>query len=197
MFIKNVNYAAGCRNCRVANKYQITLMSEEQITNPSRLDLVEEIDQNIMVCTNCGKRGNMLILFFKVDNIIYDMQTSPKNGKIQLHGKKSNLKIHSCELVADIDNLSPYDYLNSLYIFQTELSIRREKYLLSENPNPKYLQSFDDGNFIFTAKLNDGPPYIISYGYFATGFSYEEINEVIYTKRKEIQYKLTEANMLY
>lgn len=136
MNYQNIQYAAGCKNCRRQNVFIITFMSEEDNEPLSRTDLLEEIDLSKIVCADCGRRGFMKILFFKINDLIYDMENPPKDGFITLEAKKSNGKIMGGILRPSLDGFGSYDCLNSLNIIEERLASFHNNWLLNENRNP-------------------------------------------------------------
>lgn len=119
MYSKVINYTGLCKSCRSINNFGTVLMSEDEIVNLSRIDLLENINENKLGCPDCGRTGNMIILLFKFNNSIYDMRTKPLNGRILLQAEKVNSQLDTCQLSADNNNFSLYDYYNALKIFAT------------------------------------------------------------------------------
>jgi hypothetical protein len=163
----------------------------------SREDLDENVDENEVSCPDCERSGAIRIVFFKINDLIIDMQRNPLKGRINLNGKKINSQLDSCDLGADNREFSLYDFLNALTIFDSELSKLRAKNLANEQGELQTLKSETEGSFIFSAKLNDESPYIIPFGVSTYGFSYEEIDRILMDLRKETKARLEQSNMPY
>ena len=197
MNYRTINYAAGCKNCRRANMFATVLMSDVEIESLSRTELQEEIDQSTITCPECGEEGYMNILFFKINDIIYDMEYPPVNGRITLEAEKRNGQIVTCKLVPNANGFGSYDCLNTLNTIQKALAFFHNNWLTNENRNPDSYQSRPDGVFSFPVKFIEEPPYISIKGYSSRGFSLEEMNSLILKLRREITDDLTRNNMLY
>ena len=192
-----LEYAVGCRNCKLADRYVTSLLFREEIPELSRGFLMEEMNQTEMRCPQCRQIGYMQILFFKVNGIIYDMEYPPKNGFITLEVKKSNNEIISGELFPSVNGFGSYDCLNSLTVIHERLRFFHNNWLSNENRDPTKFQSFKDGDFRFPVRFLDEPPYISTKGYVSKGFSFEEMNSIISKLRRTIMNSLKENNMLY
>jgi hypothetical protein len=192
-----ISYAAGCENCRQANMFISVLISNNEIESLSRTELQEKIDQSTITCPECGEEGYMNILFFKINDIIYDMEYPPVNGRITLEAEKRNGQIVTCKLVPNTNGFGSYDCLNTLNTIQKNLALFHNNWLTNEKRNPDSFQSRTDGVFWFPVKFIDEPPYISIKGYSSQGFSFEEMNSLILKLRREITDVLTRNNMLY
>jgi hypothetical protein len=179
------------------NNFSSVIWSEDEIDNLSREELSENVDENEVNCPDCGRSGTVGTVFFKLNDLIIDMQRSTQKGRITLNGSKANSILNSCDLGADNGEFSFYDYLNALTIFDTELTKLREKNQSNEQGGLQTLKSEPDGGFIFSAKLNDESPYIIPFGVSTYGFSYEEIDRILMDLRKETKARLEQSNMPY
>lgn len=197
MYSRVINYSGVCRSCRHLNNFTSVIWSEDEIENPSRDDLSENIDENDVTCPDCGRSGVIRIIFFKFSNLIFDMQDEPQEGRINLNGQKANSQIENCDLGADNSSFSLYDYYNALIIFEKELEKLRKLNQSNEQGDLKTLKSLPEGSFIFSAKLNEENPYIIPFGVSTYGFSYEEIDKILSDLSKEIRARLEQSNMPY
>lgn len=194
---KVIIYAAGCKYCRTSDQYLNSIISREEMPVLSRSFLMEEIDPHEMCCLNCGEKGGISILFFKIDDLYYDMQFPPRNGFISLEAEKSNGQIKNGRLIPTVNGFGSYDCLNTLNIIQKRLEYFHSNWLSNQNINPNNFQSLPDGVFSFGTKLMDQPPYITTQGYFSRGFSFEDMKKLIGKLRIEITDDLNGNYMLY
>jgi hypothetical protein len=173
-------------------------MSEDNDDEPlSRSDLLEEAEPHRIVCPSCHERGHMRILFFKLNDMYYDMEYPPKKGFVTLEVKKRNNEIISGELFPSVNGFGSYDCLNALTVIRERLAFFHNNWMSNKNPDPARFKSLSDGDFSFPVQLLDEPPYISTKGYSSKGFSFEEMNNFIRNLKQTITDNLTENSMLY
>jgi hypothetical protein len=197
MYNRVINYTGLCRNCRHINNFSSILRSEYEIDNLSREEFVENFDENIQPCPDCGRDGMMHFLFFRLNELIIDLRNEPQTGRIILQGQKLKSQLRSCDLGADDSNFGLYDYYNALTIFDKELAKLRAKNQDNEQGSLETLKSESDGSFTFSAKFSDEPPYIIPFGVSTYGFSYEEIKKILMDLRRDIKSQLQQSRIPY
>lgn len=197
MYSRVIQHTGICRSCRHLNNFSSVIWSEDEIDNLSREELSENVDENEVTCPDCGKSGAIRTVFFKLNDMIIDMQHEPKKGRITLNGTKANSQLDSSDLGADNGEFTLYDYLNALTLFDDELRKLQIKNQSNEQGELQTLKSEPEGSFIFSAKLNDESPYIIPFGVSTYGFSYEEIDRILRDLRKQTKARLEQSNLPY